>query len=131
MRDLIVAVDIGTGSARAGVFDRSGTLLGRAEHPIAMRRPSAELAEHDSEDIWRAVCAAVKAACKAADAPAERVAAFGVDATCSLVVRDTAGKPLAVSGGAHWKRPISARRPAIRSLSIPAGSCRRKWRCPS
>ncbi|MGD9477525.1 FGGY-family carbohydrate kinase [Shinella sp. G-2] len=99
MRDLIVAVDIGTGSARAGVFDRSGTMLGRAEHPIAMRRPSADLAEHDSEDIWQAVCTAVKAACKAADAPAARVAAFGVDATCSLVVRDTAGNPLAVSGG--------------------------------
>ena len=62
MRNLIVAVDIGTGSARAGVFDRSGQLLGRAEHPIAMRRPDALSAEHDSEDIWRAVCTAVKSA---------------------------------------------------------------------
>ncbi len=104
MRDLIVAVDIGTGSARAGVFDRSGGLLGRSEHPIAMRRPSARIAEHDSEDIWRAVCVAVKAACAAAGADAARIAALGVDATCSLVVRDTAGRPLAVSGGedARW-----------------------------
>ena len=66
MRDLIVAVDIGTGSARAGVFDRSGALFGRAEHPIAMRRPSADHAEHDSENIWNAVCTAVKAACAVA-----------------------------------------------------------------
>ena len=104
MRDLIVAVDIGTGSARAGVFDRSGALLGRFEHPIAMRRPTVNHAEHDSEDIWRAVCAAVKAACAAAGADASRVAALGVDATCSLVVRDRAGLPLAVSGGedARW-----------------------------
>ena len=65
MRDLIVAVDIGTGSARAGVFDRSGALLGRSEHPIAMRRPSPDHAEHDSEDIWRAVCISVKAAAAA------------------------------------------------------------------
>jgi ribulose kinase len=39
MRDLIVAVDVGTGSARAGIFDRHGKLLGRADHPIAMNRP--------------------------------------------------------------------------------------------
>ncbi|WLR91571.1 FGGY-family carbohydrate kinase [Shinella zoogloeoides] len=104
MGDLIVAVDIGTGSARAGVFDRSGRLLGRSEHPIAMRRPSADRAEHDSENIWQAVCAAVKAACRVAGADTARVAAFGVDATCSLVMRDEAGKPLAVSGGedARW-----------------------------
>lgn len=104
MRDLIVAVDIGTGSARAGVFDRSGALFGRAEQPIAMRRPSADRAEHDSENIWEAVCTAVKAACAVAGVPSARVAALGVDATCSLVVRDTAGAPLAVSGGeeARW-----------------------------
>lgn len=104
MRDLIVAVDIGTGSARAGVFDPSGALFGRAEHPIAMRRPSAHHAEHDSENIWEAVCTAVKAACAVAGVPAARVAALGVDATCSLVVRDKAGAPLAVSGGeeARW-----------------------------
>jgi FGGY-family pentulose kinase len=104
MRDLIVAVDIGTGSARAGVFDRSGALLARSEHPIAMRRPSASYAEHDSENIWQAVCIAVKAACAIAGAEADRVAALGIDATCSLVVRDRQGRPLAVSGGeeARW-----------------------------
>ena len=62
MRDLIVAVDIGTGSARAGVFDRNGALLGRSEHPIALRRPSVNHAEHDSENIWQAACVAVRAA---------------------------------------------------------------------
>ena len=99
MRNLIVAVDIGTGSARAGVFDRSGSLLGRSEHPIAMRRPSANKAEHDSENIWQAMGLAVKAACALAGVGAERIAALGIDATCSLVVRDRAGRPLAVSGG--------------------------------
>ena len=99
MRDLIVAVDIGTGSARAGVFDSSGNLLGRSEHAIAMRRPTVDHAEHDSENIWQAACAAVKAACGAAGVGAARIAALGVDATCSLVVRDISGTPLAVSGG--------------------------------
>ena len=39
MRDLLVAVDVGTGSARAGIFDRHGRLLARADYPIAMNRP--------------------------------------------------------------------------------------------
>lgn len=99
MRDLIVAVDIGTGSARAGVFDRSGAMLARAERTIAMNRSRENFAEHDSEDIWNAVCFSVRAACETAGAEAERVAALGFDATCSLVVRDQDAGQLAVSGG--------------------------------
>lgn len=104
MRDLVVAVDIGTGSARAGVFDTHGRLLGRADYAILMNRPRENYAEHDSEDIWAAVCTAVKGACSAAGVTAQSIAAIGFDATCSLVVRDTEGKPLSISlnGDAQW-----------------------------
>jgi FGGY-family pentulose kinase len=97
MRDHIVAVDIGTTSARAGVFDREGRLLAKAKHPILMFRPRDNHAEHDSEDIWSAACTAVKAAMAEAGLDASRIAAIGFDATCSLVVRDTAGQQLSVS----------------------------------
>ena len=50
MRDHVVAVDIGTGSARAGVFDARGRLLAKSEHPIVMNRPRENHAEHDSEE---------------------------------------------------------------------------------
>ncbi len=103
MQDLLVAVDVGTGSARAGVLDTTGALLGRAEHPIAMRRPSANHAEHDSEDIWRAVASAVRDAVAAAGADPTAIVGLSFDATCSLVVRDTNDAPLAVSdGGDNW-----------------------------
>lgn len=102
--DLLVAVDVGTGSARAGVVNRTGKLLGRAEHPIAMNTPLADHAEHDSEDIWVAVCRAVRDALEHAEASAVQVAGLSFDATCSLVVRDRRGGQLSVSasGENRW-----------------------------
>jgi FGGY-family pentulose kinase/HAD superfamily hydrolase (TIGR01509 family) len=102
-RNLLVAVDVGTGSARAGVLDATGVLLARAEHPIAIRRSGADVAEHDSTQIWTAVCASVRDAVRVAGIAPSDVAGISFDATCSLVVRDGAGEPLAVGdGGAQW-----------------------------
>ncbi len=97
MRDLVIGVDVGTGSARAGVLNRDGRLLGRGERPIDMHQPETNHAEHDSEQIWAAVCAAVRSALVAADADGSRVAGISFDATCSLVVRDRYGQQLSVS----------------------------------
>ncbi|QDZ02984.1 FGGY-family carbohydrate kinase [Nitratireductor mangrovi] len=104
MSGLVVAVDVGTGSARAGVFGSDGTLLGREEHPIAMNRPAPDHAEHDSEDIWQAVCAAVRGAVSAAGVDPEAIAGISFDATCSLVVREPEGGQLTVStsGERRW-----------------------------
>jgi FGGY-family pentulose kinase len=97
MRAHLVAVDVGTTSARAGVFNRDGRLLAKARHPIEMRRDGEILAEHDSENIWQAVCHAVRAAVAESGLAATDIAAIGFDATCSLVVRDRDGAPLTVS----------------------------------
>ena len=97
MRQYLVAVDVGTGSARAGVFDAGGRLMARSTHPILMQRPKENHAEHDSTDIWNAVCVAVRKAMADADIPASGVAAIGFDATCSLVLRGREGEPVTVS----------------------------------
>ena len=104
MRQYVVAVDVGTGSARAGVIDRAGQLRGRADHPIAMNRPAENFAEHDSEDIWAAVCTAVRKACADAGVAAADIAGISFDATCSLVVRGRSGEQLPVSpnGRDRW-----------------------------
>lgn len=101
---LVCAVDVGTGSARAGILDRTGTLLGHGQHPIVMNRPLADHAEHDSEDVWAAVCAAVRQALKASGAAAADVAGIGFDATCSLVGRDQSKQQLtlSVTGEPRW-----------------------------
>lgn len=97
MRKHLLAVDVGTGSARAGVFDLSGRQLARCVVPISVHQPLPNHMEQDSEEIWSAVCAAVKAALAESDVEAGTVLAIGFDATCSLVVRDSAGNPLSVS----------------------------------
>lgn len=97
MNNLVIAVDVGTGSARAGVVGVDGTLFGRAEHAIAINRPKTNHAEHSSEDIWAAVCISVRAAMVEASARPEQIVGISFDATCSLVVRDKSGAPLTVS----------------------------------
>lgn len=98
----LVAVDVGTTSARAGVVAKDGTMLARATHPIAIQRIGADRAEHQSEDIWAAVCAAVRAAVAEAGIEPGSVAGIGFDATCSLVVRDGAPLSVAPDGAPGW-----------------------------
>jgi FGGY-family pentulose kinase len=99
MSGYVCAVDVGTGSARAGILDAGGRLLGRAQQPIAMHQPRPDHAEHDSRDIWTAVCGAVRQAIAVAGVPARSITGIGFDATCSLVVLDAAGGQLSVSTG--------------------------------
>ncbi len=100
----VVGVDVGTGSARAGVFDLTGTLLARAEHPIVLHRPIADHAEYESQAIWHAACLAVRGAIAQTDVAPRRIAGISFDATCSLVVRDADGEPVSVSttGEQRW-----------------------------
>lgn len=103
-QSLLVAVDVGTGSARAGVLTAQGNLLARAEIPIVMNRTDANHAEHDSDQIWSAVCSAVREAVTAAKVDPDQVVGLSFDATCSLVVRDLEGRPVTVStnGQDRW-----------------------------
>ena len=88
MGKVVVAVDVGTGSARAGLYDSRGTLLERASHPILVNRQGPVFATHSSSDIWQAVCTAVRTVMARANVGADEVAGIGFDATCSLVVLD-------------------------------------------
>lgn len=92
-----MAVDVGTGSVRTGVFDLRGTQRARHTTPISLHQPQERHLEQDSEEIWRAVCQSVRAAVALADLSAVDIAAIGFDATCSLVVRDRARQPLSIS----------------------------------
>lgn len=93
---LILGVDVGTGSARAGVFDLHGNMLGTARAELEIWRGPGPMVEQSSTQIWDAVCAAVRGAVAEADVAPGRIAGIGFDATCSLVVLDAAGRGLPV-----------------------------------
>ena len=95
--DVAIGVDVGTGSARAGVFDGAGTMLAQASRSIRMWRPAADHVQQSSVDIWAAVCESVRDAL--ASAGPCTVRGLGIDATCSLVVLDAAGQPVSIDPG--------------------------------
>src|SRR4249920_3525452 len=90
----VIGVDVGTGSARAGIFDLAGRMLASAKCDIGVFHAAGSIVEQSSTEIWQAVCRAVKEAMvQAAIAPAQ-IAGIGFDATCSLVVLGEGGQPL-------------------------------------
>lgn len=95
--ELVAAVDVGTGSARAGIFDRAGRMLGRAEAPITTHSPAENHAEQSAGEIWQATGQALREARTLAGAAPDQIAGLSFDATCSLVLRDAAGRPVTVS----------------------------------
>lgn len=101
-----LGIDVGTGSARAGVFDISGALRGVAKVDIALWHDPGGIVEQSSNDIWRAVCACVREAVRQAGIPPESIAGIGFDATCSLVVLGPDGTPLPVSRSGDGERNI-------------------------
>jgi len=97
MPQAFIGVDVGTTSARAGVFDSRGTLLSTARHPLALWREAGDVVEQSSTDIWNACVSAVRAAMAGAGLAPVAISGIGFDATCSLVVLDRLGQPLTVS----------------------------------
>jgi D-ribulokinase len=104
--DCVVGVDVGTGSARAGIFDLRGNMLATAKVDIHLYRAAGAIVEQSSAEIWDAVCTAVKEALSLAAVAAERISGIGFDATCSLVVLGQGGRPLPVGPSDDPSRDI-------------------------
>jgi D-ribulokinase len=106
MRQAFIGIDVGTSSARAGLFDENGSLLAAARHPITVWHEAGSVVEQSSSDIWAACVASVRAVMAEAALPPSAVKGIGFDATCSLVVLDAAANPLTVSGSGDIRRNV-------------------------
>jgi D-ribulokinase len=106
MRQAFIGVDVGTSSARAGVFDEAGTLLATARHPITVWHGAGSVVEQSSSEIWAACVASVRAAMAEAALPPSAIKGVGFDATCSLVLLDAGANPLTVSASGDDRRNV-------------------------
>jgi D-ribulokinase len=106
MRQAFIGVDVGTSSARAGVFDERGALLATARHPITVWHEAGNVVEQSSSEIWAACTDAVRAAMAEARLPPAAVGGIGFDATCSLVVLDAGANALTVSPSGESRRNV-------------------------
>jgi len=74
----ILAIDQGTTSTRAVVYDPAGHTAGTAQQEFPQHYPQSGWVEHDAEEIWNSVTAVVPQALAAARVDASSLAAIGV-----------------------------------------------------
>ncbi len=74
----ILAIDQGTSSSRAMLFDRDGRPLAQARREFEQHFPQSGWVEHDPEDIWRDTVAVAKQALAEAGLGAGEVASIGI-----------------------------------------------------
>ncbi|WEX07431.1 glycerol kinase GlpK [Chelativorans sp. AA-79] len=96
MNGFVLAIDQGTTSTRAIVFDRKMQAVGIGQEEFPQHYPASGWVEHDPEDIWRSVVSTVEAALDNAGIEAKEVAGIGITNQRETVVvwdRET-GKPI-------------------------------------
>jgi len=96
-KEYFVGIDVGTGSARAGIFSPDGKMHGYGAVPMKIWYPAPDFVEQSSENIWRSASRAVRKALKSGGLTKENVVGLSFDATCSLVALDENDNPLTVS----------------------------------
>jgi len=92
----ILAIDQGTTSTRAILFDGQMKVVGSGQTEFTQHYPASGWVEHDPEEIWASVVATVKAALRKAGRTASEVAALGItNQRETVVIWDRAtGKPI-------------------------------------
>ncbi len=92
----ILAIDQGTTSTRAIVFDKSMQPIGTGQKEFTQIFPQSGWVEHDPEEIWKSVVFSIKTALKKAALQASDIAAIGItNQRETVAVWDKAtGKPV-------------------------------------
>jgi len=92
----VVAIDQGTTSTRAIVYDSALQPVATAQEEITQHYPAPGLVEHDAEEIWRSVVSTVRTALAKARLSAVDIAAIGItNQRETTVIWDRAtGKPV-------------------------------------
>ena len=92
----ILAIDQGTTSTRAVLYDQNGTVLGQAQQELSQIYPQPTWVEHDPEEIWQATVAVSQKAVLASGRNSTGVAAIGItnQRETTVVWDRSTGKPI-------------------------------------
>jgi glycerol kinase len=96
MSRYVLALDQGTTSSRALLFDEQGRVVASAQHEFTQHFPQPGWVEHDPAEIWQSQLAAARGALAEAEASAGDLAAIGIanQRETSLVWDRATGEPI-------------------------------------
>lgn len=96
MPDYILALDQGTTSSRAILFDRAGRVAGVAQQEFPQIFPQAGWVEHHPEDIWQSQLATARQVLAANNVEAREIAAIGItnQRETTIVWERATGQPI-------------------------------------
>ncbi len=96
MAKYVLALDQGTTSSRAIVFDHGGAIVSSAQQEFPQIYPSPGLVEHDPEAIWSSQLTVARQAMQQAGASASDIAAIGItnQRETAIVWEKSTGKPV-------------------------------------
>ncbi|MBV8512851.1 MAG: glycerol kinase, partial [Xanthobacteraceae bacterium] len=96
MSGTVLAIDQGTTSTRAIIFDASLTICGLAQRELSQHFPAPGEVEHDPEEIWTATLAVCKQALARARLEPQALAGIGITNQRETVViwERAAGRPI-------------------------------------
>jgi glycerol kinase len=95
MPQYVLALDQGTSSSRAILFNHSGTAVAASQQPFEQIYPQPGWVEHDPEEIWRTQMETARHVMRQAGADAGAVAAIGItNQRETTVIWDHDGKPV-------------------------------------
>jgi len=92
----ILAIDQGTTSTRAILFDQAMNVVSSAQEEFPQHYPASGWVEHDPADLWSTTAATCRAAIERAGTGAEGIAAIGItnQRETTLVWDRKTGKPI-------------------------------------
>lgn len=92
----ILAIDQGTTSSRAIIFDEAMEPIANAQEEFPQHYPQSGWVEHDPEDLWKTTIDTCRAALKKADVQAADIAAIGItnQRETTVVWDKSTGKPI-------------------------------------
>lgn len=78
MNDYILAIDAGTTSSRAIIFDREGTSVGVSQHEFTQHFPKESWVEHDAIEIWETQLLAIREVLDKSNVNPKQIHAMGI-----------------------------------------------------